>query len=457
MKRLVLCFDGTWDKLDSQYSTNVVLTAESVLPLTQNGTAQVIFYDDGVGTSTLSYLPGGMFGAGLMKVMSNGYRFLIFNYTPGDEIYVFGFSRGAYTARSFVGMIHTCGIMERSVASKVDEAIALYQKGGNKSPEFQEQYKNEALCFRRDNCPDICLSAEERQWRTTGGIPSENTPLLTIRYVGVWDTVGALGIPSRYAISPFFDNKFKFHDASLSDFVSSARHAVAIDERRKDFVPTLWDNTNELNAARGAQPDAANAPYQQKWFPGVHSSVGGGGSRRGLADAALDWILDGARAVDLVLDPQDSSHIYDLKPDYTEYLQDSPNESLFYWVANRVAAADRRPGPANLYEVSMSAQRRWLSKPQDLKDKTLYRPGTLDRVKLELNALDPSKFGLGQQAESNSQYSMYQVKRGDQLRALARDLLGDPDKADLIFQSNLDKLDSPDRIYPGQMLRIPRA
>jgi nucleoid-associated protein YgaU len=110
----------------------------------------------------------------------------------------------------------------------------------------------------------------------------------------------------------------------------------------------------------------------------------------------------------------------------------------------------------NLYDVSMSAQRRWLSKPQDLKDKLLYRPGTLDRVIPQLNALDPTKFGLGQQAEGNSQYTMYQVKRGDQLRALARDLLGDPNKADLIFQANLDKLDSPDRIYPGQMLRLPK-
>jgi uncharacterized protein (DUF2235 family) len=242
MKRQVLCFDGTWDKLDSKYPTNVVLTAESVLPLTHDGTAQVIFYDNGVGTSTLSYLPGGMFGAGLMKVMSNGYRFLIFNYTPGDEIYVFGFSRGAYTARSFVGLIHSCGIMERSVASKVDEAIALYQKGANRTP----QYNEETLCFRRDNCPDICISAEEREWRTAAGIPSQNTRLLAIRYVGVWDTVGALGIPSRYALSPFFDSKFKFHDTSLSDFVYSARHAVAIDERRKDFVPTLWDNTDDL-------------------------------------------------------------------------------------------------------------------------------------------------------------------------------------------------------------------
>jgi hypothetical protein len=96
MKRLVFCFDGTWNRLDAQYSTNVVLTAESVLPLTQENVAQVVFYDEGVGTSKFESLSGGMFGAGLLKNMADGYRFLIFNYSPGDEIYVFGFSRGAY-------------------------------------------------------------------------------------------------------------------------------------------------------------------------------------------------------------------------------------------------------------------------------------------------------------------------------------------------------------------------
>jgi nucleoid-associated protein YgaU len=238
--------------------------------------------------------------------------------------------------------------------------------------------------------------------------------------------------------------------------VYSARHAVAIDERRKDFVPTLWDNTDALNAARGFAPTAADAPYKQKCFPGVHSSVGGGGERRGLSDQALDWVLDGARAAGLVLDPQDSSRIFELKPDYTEYLEDSPKEGLFYRAENFFAAADRKPGPGTLYKVSMSAQRRWLEDPKNLKDKKQYRPHTLDRVKPLLEALDPAQFGLGQQAQGNAQYTMYQVKRGDQLRAIARDMLGSSDKADLIFQANLNKLDWPDRIYPGQMLRIPR-
>jgi hypothetical protein len=130
------------------------------------------------------------------------------------------------------------------------------------------------LCFRRDNSPDICVTPDEQHWREKLGIPSQTTPRLQVRYLGVWDTVGALGIPSRFAIAGPLDKKFEFHDTSLSAFALSARHAVAIDERRKDFVPTLWDNTDSLNAERGIDPTAPDAPYQQRWFPGVHSSVG---------------------------------------------------------------------------------------------------------------------------------------------------------------------------------------
>jgi uncharacterized protein (DUF2235 family) len=153
MKRLVFCFDGTWNKLDAQYPTNVVLTSESVLPLTKENVAQVVFYDEGVGTSKFESLSGGMFGAGLLKNMADGYRFLIFNYSPGDEIYVFGFSRGAYTARSFAGLLHTSGILLRGYASKVNEAIELYRRRDT-TPDFNEQ----VLCFRRDNSPDICVT-----------------------------------------------------------------------------------------------------------------------------------------------------------------------------------------------------------------------------------------------------------------------------------------------------------
>lgn len=108
MKRLVFCFDGSWNQIDAPHPTNVLFTAQSVLPMAPDGTAQLIYYDEGVGTEKGEKLRGGMFGKGLEKNLNDAYRFLIFNHTPGDEIYVFGFSRGAFTARSFAGLISNC-------------------------------------------------------------------------------------------------------------------------------------------------------------------------------------------------------------------------------------------------------------------------------------------------------------------------------------------------------------
>jgi uncharacterized protein (DUF2235 family) len=111
MKRLVICFDGTWNRLDAPHSTNVVITAESVVPFARDDVAQVIFYDEGVGTGKWEHFRGGIFGIGLVQNLADAYRFLIFNYTPGDQIYIFGFSRGAFTARSFAGMLSNCAIL----------------------------------------------------------------------------------------------------------------------------------------------------------------------------------------------------------------------------------------------------------------------------------------------------------------------------------------------------------
>jgi nucleoid-associated protein YgaU len=176
----------------------------------------------------------------------------------------------------------------------------------------------------------------------------------------------------------------------------------------------------------------------------------------GFSDQSLDWVLDGARSAGLILDPQNSSRIFELKPDYTEYIENSTEQSLYYRLANKIAAADRLPGPSAIHEVSMSARRRWLEDPKKLRDGVKYRPPTLNRVALDLNKLNPADFGLGETADSNAQYTMYQVKRGDTLSAVARDMLGSVHESDRIFKANLNKLDSPDRIYPGQMLRIPK-
>lgn len=453
MKRLVFCFDGSWNTLDAPYQTNVVITAESVASFTPNGVAQSIFYDEGVGTKKGEKFRGGVFGKGIVDNLADGYRFLIFNYQPGDEIYVFGFSRGAYTARSFVGLLSTCGILLPREASRATEAVLLYQQRDN-----SQEFKDRAMKFRHQYSPHVCVSDDENTWRIRADPFYEAKPAhrLQVTYVGVWDTVGSLGVPARYFIARWTNREHRFHDISLSPFVKSARHAIAIDERRKDFAPTLWDNIDELNQAAGKHPGDADAPYQQMWFPGVHGSVGGGGQRRGLSDLSLEWVLDGARAAGLVLDAGDHSRIFELAPDHRDYLNNQEKIGFFEKALNLVASADRLPGPKTLYEISVSAKRRWLEKSEKLKDAVEYRPGTLKAMTDQLNKLDRSKFGLDQEIENDpSKYSTYAVKRNENLTRIAEQFYGDGNQWKRILEANLHKIDDPNRIYPGELLRIP--
>ena len=132
MKNIVLCFDGTWNTADAEFPTNVVKTAQLVLPMDGNEVDQVVFYDAGVGSMQVAFgasinnFLGGAFGVGLMENIEDAYRFLTFNYTPGDRIFIFGFSRGAYSARSFCGLIRTCGVLHKQHVGKVREAVTLY-------------------------------------------------------------------------------------------------------------------------------------------------------------------------------------------------------------------------------------------------------------------------------------------------------------------------------------------
>lgn len=453
MKRLVFCFDGTWNKLDAAHPTNVVITAQSIVPVTRNGTVQQIFYHEGVGTKKTDRISGGVFGLGVVPNIADAYRTLIFNYAIGDEIYVFGFSRGAYSARSFVGLVGTVGILHRSQASKVDEAIAHYR-----SRSSDDEFRNLMFRFRSDHSYDVCISGLDEEWRTSncsGYVPGSAIQL-QIAYLGVWDTVGALGIPSRYTLLSPFNRKLQFHDTALSMFVKSARHAIAIDERRKDFTPTLWDNVDELNAAAGARSDAPDAPYLEKWFPGTHSSVGGGGERRGLSDQSLAWVLDGAQHAGLELDSSDRTPIYGLKPDSREFIADTASPGLLYRLMNSLAAADRLPGPSSLDKVSMSARRRWKERAEDLADGKIYRPGTLQEVSAKLDALSADDVGLGLPTADAKGYDLYTVKRGDALRKIAKERLGSADRDKEIYDLNRDKLEDMNLIYVGQTLRLPK-
>ncbi len=384
MKRLVFCFDGTWSRLDAPNPTNVVLTAESIRPSAE-GVTQVIYYDEGVGTDPDEALAGGMFGAGLLRNLSDAYRFLVFNYEAGDEIYAFGFSRGAYTARSLIGLIATAGIVARYHADQANNAVENYRQR-----EATDAFRERMLAFRVDYCPEWCLSEEERKWREwTRGPSPQPLPLINVRYLGVWDTVGALGIPRYLVFSHELNRMHEFHDVSLSALVQSARHAVALDERKQDFSPTLWDNLDALNRMRGADPTSPDAPYQQVWFPGAHSSVGGGGQTRGLSDLALQWVWEGAERAGLAFDRSPNSPAGKVKGDHRDVLvpKTAMGSGMFGLLLEKLPVVDRAPGPSALHEVSSAARLRWRESPDNLPERQPYRPAPLRSVAEQLEAV----------------------------------------------------------------------
>ena len=348
MKRLLFFFDGTGQKL-AGIPTNVVLTAASVKRQTDTGTVQIIHYDEGVGTAPDDDIAGGWFGKGLIDKVREAFRFLIFNYDSADEIFVFGYSRGAFSARTFVGFLRYVGPLSRPHVDRIDEALDLYIQRLENVPGASERMAE----FRAKYSSGVCISPEDEDWRCrhlTDYVPG-SAPIMSIKYLGVWDTVRTLGIgdPLRHifpgsAIAERLAEENDYHDVALTDFVESARHAVAIDERRVLFPCEIWDNVAELNQAKGFNPSDPLAPYQQKWFPGVHGSVGGGGDIRGLSDGALAWIIKGAKVSGLVLDRAHGTRISGFQPDPTAPLHNTTNVER-----DMTHTIERdRPGPSHL-------------------------------------------------------------------------------------------------------------
>ncbi|MDX2233740.1 MAG: DUF2235 domain-containing protein [Hyphomonadaceae bacterium] len=304
MKRFAICMDGTWQQLNQPRATNINLIARSIAH--QAGDVpQIVIYTPGVG-STLNALKGrqtavsafntwltstigGIFGEGLEDAILDTYLRLAFNYEPGDEIYIFGFSRGAFSARSLAAMIGKCGIVRRRFAVKAGDAFRLYRDASIKpdSPEAVE--------FR--------TQFGKRLGKGTGRHNADYRP--PIAYLGIFDTVGQRGLPSMLGpLSAMRNKRYAFHDTSLGSHVAAARHALAIDERRAAFPPTLWDNFDVLNqpARAAGQPD----PYQQRWFVGGHGDVGGGNPST-LSNFSLEWMVEGAERAGLAFDRTDQS------------------------------------------------------------------------------------------------------------------------------------------------------
>lgn len=369
MKNIVICFDGTWNSIDAQYPTNVVKTAQMISARTSSNVAQVVFYDQGVGSSrtpfasSINQLLGGAFGAGLLDNIEDAYRFLNLNYAPGDRIYLFGFSRGAFSARSFGGLLRTCGILRKEHIAHAQEALDIYQhrdaKAGADAP----------------NC-----TAFRAQYAIASSSPGDGQHPLAVQYVGVWDTVGSLGIPAGFVFADTFNQRYQFHDLSLSRIVQHARHAIAIDERRLTFKPTLWDNLDTLNeaASNASRSLDGGQPYLQQWFPGDHATIGGGGDVNGLWQASLVWVVEGAIACGLGVDPQRLEE-YRTNIRYGESVR-CMKRPVFTLSSISFLGWRRGPDAGHEKDVSDIAQQRIAASPEKLFEKRPYRPRSLKKV-----------------------------------------------------------------------------
>jgi uncharacterized protein (DUF2235 family) len=246
-----------------------------------------VIYHDGVGTHEgLDHVVGGATGQGIEGNIRDLYRSIAYNYADGDELYLFGFSRGAYTVRTLAGFMYHFHLLQKSDDFFVPDLFKAYEQ----SRELQAirddpMFKN--LHAVKDYPP--------------------------IRFIGVWDTVGALGAPGP--MGDLIDgNRFKYHDIELNANIENAYHALAVDELRVPFKPSLW-----------TRPSAWSGKLEQTWFCGVHCNVGGGYSPDGLANEALHWLVEKAESHGLEFDSEYLSHF---RPCFNSTLNDSM--SLMY-------------------------------------------------------------------------------------------------------------------------------
>lgn len=280
MKRLVLCFDGTWNTLNPKELTNVVKIANTVSLRGPDGTDQVCYYNSGVGSGgPIDRFVGGVFGAGLKSNVKRALAFLALNYQGEDEIYLFGFSRGAYTARAVAGVLGVAGIPLEIGKAEIHwdfyRRIAKLQSDNRGRNHESRRYKSNLAQIN---------DLTEKLKAYTNYSPDE----VNITCVGVFDTVGSYGVPAGFGLSGLA-NLFTywtraFHSRQIGKKVGLGLHAVAIDEMRRPFYPTFWMRTAEEQL-----PPAQKV--EQMWFPGTHSNVGGGWPDNGLSDTALAWMI----------------------------------------------------------------------------------------------------------------------------------------------------------------------
>ncbi len=292
-KNIVVFSDGTGQEGGTDHNTNVYKTFNLILDRSPD---QVSFYDKGLGTG-FRKVSGNVFGRGFSENVRQCYEFIFEHYQHEDRIFLLGFSRGAATVRSLTGFIHMFGILPRSRGTLIGDAWEIYKSSN---------------AAKRKKAAEEFIDVNHTMWAT-------------VKFLGVWDTVAALGVPRTRAdrvlnwIAPH-----GFHDFKLSDSVENAYHALAIDDIRKTFHPVLFEpGSNEKGELR------------QVWFMGMHTDVGGGYQEKELSDIVLEWMTGHAVKHGLRIYAGRGRHPGLCTPDPNGHMHDARDKTWKKWVFSK--------------------------------------------------------------------------------------------------------------------------
>jgi uncharacterized protein (DUF2235 family) len=366
-RRLAVCLDGTWNQRDSgtniYHLSNLILegkiesAATAPTDAAPEGEAaqtwvQMVYYDEGVGTGLLDSVTGGAFGIGLSENVREAYDWLVERYRDGDHVYIFGFSRGSFTARSLVGMIAKCGLLYRGAPLPPSELWKGYQKmapyppaqgpdgkaippkkwwqpfGPPKPGPFRplKYLKEEA----GHSYKDLILDGEQTE---TEKLLCRWSRRIPIQCLAVFDTVGTFGIEAL-AIPWLRERRAQFHDTQLTSLIQHGFHALAIDEHRGNFSHIPWHRATELDTPEKKKVTDSYGEIEQRWFIGAHSNIGGSYDDDTLSQHPLAWFIKECKDLNLVFKPDAPKVAAEMK------LEDC----IPLWPLRNKTAAARKPG-----------------------------------------------------------------------------------------------------------------
>lgn len=349
-KNIVICSDGTGNSASEYWHTNVWRICQAVSPIAHGVSKQITYYDDGVGTEDfkLFKMIGGALGWGITRNLEQLYGFLIRHYDEGDNIYLFGFSRGAFTVRVLAHILYHCGI---AANTKVEtDADSVPHLRPCTPLELDRLAKNAIEAYKHRNHAD----ADDRHsapfdFRTKYGRahedsahPERQTPewhgRFPIKFVGVWDTVDAVGLPideltQAFLKVPFFfrlnlkrptGSEYKTWERDFNPLIKNGFHAMAVDDERHSFHPVLWTEPDQAKSMVGPQR------IEQVWFAGMHSNVGGGYPKDQLALVTLDWMMHHAHECGLQFLPSHCEAVRDGLDPHGEMYDSRAGFAMYY-------------------------------------------------------------------------------------------------------------------------------